>query len=228
MSGALLKSKVIVTYNGSGIIEFGKITDNMPVSIEIRSISDEPADLTVAVDNNKFGRVNSVYSFDQERAALKFKIKRSASPRGKPKPSLPKSGLCAATTVLYSETCLSLSKAGRETAWAGRCPFSDTAEIYVGGLHNRGNGLTDIALYSFDRLKYTKHSTISANGDRVNDFLFPFFFLDTAAEYVRVDIYSNNMKFISNAAYTSYLHRICIIICSKTTRTRWNIRLRNT
>ena len=61
-----------MTYNGSGIIEFGKITDNMPVSIEIRSISDEPADLTVAVDNNKFGRVNSVIALTKERAALKF------------------------------------------------------------------------------------------------------------------------------------------------------------
>ena len=76
MSGALLKSKVIVTYNGSGIIELGKITDNMPVSIEIRSISDEPADLTVAVDNNKFGRVNSVYSFDQGKGGLEIQNKK--------------------------------------------------------------------------------------------------------------------------------------------------------
>ena len=109
---------------------------------------------------------------------------------------------------------------GQRNRVGGSVPFFG----YCGNIRRQdciteGNGLTDIALYSFDGLKYTKHSTISANGDGVNDFLFPFFFLDTAAEYVRVDIYSNNMKFISNAAYTSYLHRICIIICSKTTRT---------
>ena len=80
--GSALKSKVIVTYNGSGIIELGKITDNMPVSIEIRSISDEPADLTVAVDNNKFGRVNSVYNFDQGKGGLEIQNKKGQRRRG--------------------------------------------------------------------------------------------------------------------------------------------------
>ena len=69
-----------------------------------------------------------------------------------------------------------------------------------------GNGLTDIAPLFLRRAEIYK--TLDDFGKRRQGerFSFPVFFLDTAAEYVRVDIYSNNMKFISNAAYTSYLH----------------------
>lgn len=60
---------------------------------------------------------------------------------------------------------------------------------------------TGLSLYSFDGDGYVENSVISANGDGVNDFLFPFFFQLRSAEYVKVDIYSENMEFISNAAY---------------------------
>ena len=60
---------------------------------------------------------------------------------------------------------------------------------------------TGLALYSFDGEKYIENSVVSANGDGVNDFLFPFFFQLRSAEYIKVDIYSKDMEFISNAAY---------------------------
>lgn len=205
--GSALKSKVIVTYNGSGIIELGKITDNMPVSIEIRSISDEPADLTVAVDNNKFGRVNSVYSFDQGKGGLEIQNKKVSVAAGQTQTVSAQIRLMRRNDCFIFGNLSVFEQGGQRNRVGGSVPFFG----YCGNIRRQdciteGNGPTDIALYSFDGLKYTKHSTISANGDGVNDFLFPFFFLDTAAEYVRVDIYSNNMKFISNAAYTSYLH----------------------
>ena len=65
------------------------------------------------------------------------------------------------------------------------------------------NDETGLALYSFDGEKYVKNSTVTANGDGVNDFLFPFFFQLRSAEYVKVDIYSENMEFISNVAYSA-------------------------
>ena len=60
---------------------------------------------------------------------------------------------------------------------------------------------TGLALYSFDGEKYIENSVVSANDDGVNDFLFPFFFQLRSAEYIKVDIYSKDMEFISNAAY---------------------------
>lgn len=195
-----LKNNVAAfSQSGTGLIELGQIskTDAVNVAVTLKNYSN--SDVTLSVFSKNEYAETSTDRTQHRNTGLDIKQNEITVPAG--------------GSVEFSAGLVVGEDVPEEVYITGHLCFEGNGNIiscpYLGyygqwdkdPVISTRDDETGLSLYSFDGDGYVENSVISANGDGVNDFLFPFFFQLRSAEYVKVDIYSENMEFISNAAY---------------------------
>ena len=195
-----LKNNVAAfSQSGTGLIELGQIskTDAVNVAVTLKNYSN--SDVTLSVFSKNEYAETSTDRTQYRDTGLDIKQNEITVPAG--------------GSVEFSAGFIVGENVPEEVYITGHLCFEGNGNIiscpYLGyygqwdkdPVISTRDDETGLSLYSFDGGGYVENSVISANGDGVNDFLFPFFFQLRSAEYVKVDIYSENMEFISNAAY---------------------------
>ncbi len=195
-----LKNNVAAfSQSGTGLIELGQIskTDAVNVAVTLKNYSN--SDVTLSVSSKNEYAETSTDRAQYRDTGLDIKQNEITVPAG--------------GRVEFSAGLIVGEDVPEEVYITGHLCFEGNGNViscpYLGyygqwdkdPVISTRDDETGLSLYSFDGGGYVENSVISANGDGVNDFLFPFFFQLRSAEYVKVDIYSENMEFISNAAY---------------------------
>lgn len=195
-----LKNNVAAfSQSGTGLIELGQIskTDAVNVAVTLKNYSN--SDVTLSVFSKNEYAETSTDRAQYRDTGLDIKQNEITVPAG--------------GSVEFSAELIVGENVPEEVYITGHLCFEGNGNViscpYLGyygqwdkdPVISTRDDETGLSLYSFDGDGYVENSVISANGDGVNDFLFPFFFQLRSAEYVKVDIYSENMEFISNAAY---------------------------
>ncbi len=191
--------------SGTGLIELGQISkkDTVNVAVTLKNYSNSDVTLSVFA-KNEYAETSSD-RMQYENTGLDIKQKSVVVPAGgrvefsaelKIGENVPEDVYISGFLCFEGDgNAISCPYLGYYGQW-DKDPVISTRDDETG-----------LSLYSFDGSGYVENSVISANGDGVNDFLFPFFFQLRSAEYVKVDIYSENMEFISNAAYCALAAR---------------------
>ena len=200
IQGALSNNVIALSDNGTGLIEFSEISKTASASITLLNISQKDITLSVHAGQEMAENADSRQNYAGTGLML-----------SKQTVTVPAFGSTVFDVRLNVGEDVPLGKyitghiyfEGEQTEIS--CPYLG----YYGDwdadpVISTRDDETGLALYSFDGEKYVKNSVISANGDGVNDYLFPFFFQLRSAEYVKVDIYTENMEFISNVAYLAF------------------------